>query len=105
MRNTRHKKVMKYELCVELCQHDFTIAIVVKLLVNGHCSDSSLQSLPSRSSRCPRLNASCSSYELGNIYAVFESQELTQTFAKTFKIQYFILCATCVQQQKTSILS
>ena len=38
-------------------------------------------------------NASRSSNELENIYAVFESQELTQTFAKTFKPQYFILCA------------
>ena len=42
MRNTRHKKVMKYALCEKLCQHDFTIVIVVKLLVNGHCSDSGL---------------------------------------------------------------
>ena len=38
-------------------------------------------------------DASCSSNELENIYAVFESQELTQTFAKVFKTQYFILCA------------
>ena len=46
---------MKYALCVKLYQHDFTIVIVVKLLVIGHCSDSGLHSLSSRSSRCPRL--------------------------------------------------
>ena len=45
---------MKYALCVKLCQHDFTIVIVHKLLVHGHCSESGLHSLPSRSSRCPR---------------------------------------------------
>ena len=46
---------MKYALCVKLCQHDFTIVIVHKLLIHDHCSESGLHSLPSRSSRCPRL--------------------------------------------------
>ena len=46
---------MKYALCVKLCQHNFTIVIVHKLLVHGHCSESGLNSLPSRSSRCPRV--------------------------------------------------
>ena len=45
---------MKFVLCVKLCQHDFTIVIVHKLPVHGHCSESGLHSLPSRSSRCPR---------------------------------------------------
>ena len=36
------------------CEHDFTIVIVVKLLVNGHCSDSGLHNLLSRGSRCPQ---------------------------------------------------
>ena len=40
---------MKYALCVKLYQHDFTIVIVVKLLVIGHCSDSGLHILSSRS--------------------------------------------------------
>ena len=30
---------MKYALCVKLWQHDFTIVIVVKLLINGLCWD------------------------------------------------------------------
>ena len=47
---------MKYALCVKLCQHYFTIVIVHKLLVHGHFSESGLHSLPSRSSRCPRMN-------------------------------------------------
>ena len=51
-----HKKIMKYALCVKLCQQNFTIVIVHKLLVHGHCLESGLHSLPSRSSRCPRLN-------------------------------------------------
>ena len=46
---------MKYVHCVKLCQHNFTIVIVPKLLVHGHCSDFGLHSLPSRSSRCPRI--------------------------------------------------
>ena len=33
-----------------------SIVIVVKLLVHGHCSESGLHSLPSRSSRCPRCS-------------------------------------------------
>ena len=36
---------MKYALCVKLCQHDFTIVIVHKLLVHGHCLESGLNSL------------------------------------------------------------
>ena len=48
------KKIMKYALCVTLCQHNFTIVIVHKLLVHGHCLESGLHRLPSRSSRCPR---------------------------------------------------
>ena len=51
---------MKYALCVKLCQHDFTIVIVHKLLVHGHCSESGLHSLPSRSSWCPRSMTSSS---------------------------------------------
>ena len=47
---------MKYALCVKLCQHDFIIVMVHKLLVHGHCSESGLHSLLSRSSRCPRAN-------------------------------------------------
>ena len=39
-RNTRHKTIIKYALCVKLCQHNFTIVIVQKLLVYGHCSES-----------------------------------------------------------------
>ena len=35
-------------------QHNFTIATVVKLLTKCLCSESSLHSLPSRSSWCPR---------------------------------------------------
>ena len=46
-------KIMKYALCVKLCQHNLTIVIVHKLLVHGHCME---YSLPSRSSRCLRLN-------------------------------------------------
>ena len=38
IRNTRHK-IMKYALCVKLWQHNFTIVIVVKFLINGHCWD------------------------------------------------------------------
>ena len=51
----KYKKIMKYALCVKLCQHDFIIVIVHKLLVHGHCSESGLHSLLSRSSRCPGL--------------------------------------------------
>ena len=39
---------------MHLYQHDFTI-VIVKLLVNGHRSDSGLHSLLSRGSRCPRI--------------------------------------------------
>ena len=39
-----------HEICT-LCQHDFTIVIVHELLVHGHCSESCLHSLLSRSSR------------------------------------------------------
>ena len=39
---------------MKLCHHDFTIVIVQKFLVHGHCSESGLHSRPSRSSRCPR---------------------------------------------------
>ena len=46
---------LRYALCMKLCQHNFTIAIVHKLLVHGHCSESGLYSLPSISSRCPRI--------------------------------------------------
>ena len=64
---------MKYALCVKLCQHDFTIVMVHKLPVHGHCSESGLHSLPFRSSRCPRL-VSCSKVlvsEPGPIVALF----------------------------------
>ena len=38
IRNTRHtKKIMIYALCEKLWQRNFTIAIVVKLLINGLC--------------------------------------------------------------------
>ena len=40
---------------MKLWQHNFTIATGVKLLTKGLCSESGLHSLPSRSSRCPRL--------------------------------------------------
>ena len=40
---------------MKLWQHNFTIATVVKLLTKGLCSESGLHSLPSRSSRYPRL--------------------------------------------------
>ena len=40
----------------KLCQHSFTIVIIHKLIVHGNCSESSLHSLPFRSSRCPRFN-------------------------------------------------
>ena len=33
------KKIMKYAFCVKLWQHNFTIAIVVKLLIKGLCSE------------------------------------------------------------------
>ena len=38
---------MKYTLCVKLCHHNFTIAIVHKLLVHGHCLESGLHIQPS----------------------------------------------------------
>jgi hypothetical protein len=51
------KKIMKYALSVKLCQHNFTIVIVHKLQVHGHCSDFGLHSPPSRSSRCPNVSS------------------------------------------------
>ena len=33
---------MKYDLCVKLCQHNFTIVIVHKLLIHGNCFESGL---------------------------------------------------------------
>ena len=43
---------------MKLWQHNFTIDTVVKFLTKGLCSESGLHSLPSRSSRCPRLDDS-----------------------------------------------
>ena len=40
---------------LELLQES-PIATVVKFLTKGLCSESGLHSLPSRSSRCPRIN-------------------------------------------------
>ena len=43
---------MKFALCVKLCQHNFTIVMVVKFLYLGHCQDcaqSTLLSLNNRS--------------------------------------------------------
>ena len=39
VRNTKPKKVMKYALFVKLWKQDFTIAIVVKLIIKGLCSE------------------------------------------------------------------
>ena len=36
IRNNQHIKCLKFALCVNLCQHEFTTVIVVKLQVLAH---------------------------------------------------------------------
>ena len=93
LRNTRHKKIMKYALCVKLCQHNFIIVLVHKLLVHGHCSESGLHSLPSRISRCPRLASRNACQKTSYSFELAQKSYITWKWEEIYKdsrIEFFV---------------
>ena len=88
--SSRHKKIIKFAICVKLWQHNFTIAAVVKFLTKGLCLESGLHSLPSRRSRCPRSSQLKVSRKLVKRRQNHEVK--SSTIRLIYQIKYYDLC-------------